>query len=718
MAQRVQTGDTNPRMRDRAHHRRLSLALALRLAVLGVLGLLALVIYFKSSADERTILANYRANLEGQAQLDARQIHGVLEQIYQGERVIAGIPAVRAIDRNATNLSAADNGTIQRIYDNLFSSLALSEIYIVPRTLNPDKIDPATHEPEAPDISFDSNVAGGGDHTGDPNWHHYPEVETYEYRQMRDDLIPYMAAHYPTAASFSGINMPVITGPQIITCDNTVFDFTHKDSDRVGIILAVPSYAPDNKFKGIITAIIRTEVLRTLLPASNAALVNPTYDFSALAGKPGQAAVSGHYAAQGVRDPGLLFSTVIPIKLPDPRSQFLLWEGRPNSEFYSSPQYRSVHQFERLGIGSLALVAIMLWIAIGVVDKRYLRPAAALAGAMSDLAAGHDEIAISGLGRTDVIGRLASALGVFRESMRRAAALAASREQETAERLSRADRMELLIAGFENRTGALVSDLVGAASGMESAARALGDCAGRALDRSGAAVASSRAVSTDVQAVAAAAEQLAASVSDINRRISRAHEIAERAARESDQTTATVHRLEEGAGSIGAVVTQISTIARQTNLLALNATIEAARAGEAGRGFSVVASEVKTLAGQTAHATDDIQSRIQDIQGLTGRAVNAIGTIGGVVGEMAEISTSIVGAIEQQSVATQEIARAIDRAAGGSRSVASHMSDVETAASSTGETAGTIIEAARTLSRHADELAVGVRGFLEGIKAA
>ncbi|WP_315855260.1 methyl-accepting chemotaxis protein [Chenggangzhangella methanolivorans] len=102
--------------------------------------------------------------------------------------------------------------------------------------------------------------------------------------------------------------------------------------------------------------------------------------------------------------------------------------------------------------------------------------------------------------------------------------------------------------------------------------------------------------------------------------------ISTEAVSQARETNAIVAGLSTAADRIGEVVLLIRGIAEQTNLLALNATIEAARAGDAGRGFAIVASEVKNLAEQTAKATEQISSQISESQSMAAQAVSAIET--------------------------------------------------------------------------------------------
>ena len=100
---------------------------------------------------------------------------------------------------------------------------------------------------------------------------------------------------------------------------------------------------------------------------------------------------------------------------------------------------------------------------------------------------------------------------------------------------------------------------------------------------------------------------------------------------------------------IGNVVRSISQIAWQTKLLAFNAKIEASRAGEAGRGFEVVAQEVKELAQQTALATDDISREITAMTDEVERTTKAMQVVGKTIADMQDISVKIESAVKEQS---------------------------------------------------------------------
>ncbi|MEI8146103.1 MAG: PAS domain-containing methyl-accepting chemotaxis protein [Alphaproteobacteria bacterium] len=211
------------------------------------------------------------------------------------------------------------------------------------------------------------------------------------------------------------------------------------------------------------------------------------------------------------------------------------------------------------------------------------------------------------------------------------------------------------------------------------------------------AAAASMEASTNVQSVAAGAEELSASVNEITRQVTQARGISSRAVDEARKTTDIVSGLSSAVQRIGDVVQLINNIASQTNLLALNATIEAARAGEAGRGFSVVASEVKSLATQTAKATDEIRSQILSVQTSTHDAVSAIGEITETIATISEISTAIASAVEEQSAVTSEMSLNMRGAAEGVGVISQNVNEI---ARTTAEI-GTAVQAVREAARQA-----------------
>jgi methyl-accepting chemotaxis protein len=221
-----------------------------------------------------------------------------------------------------------------------------------------------------------------------------------------------------------------------------------------------------------------------------------------------------------------------------------------------------------------------------------------------------------------------------------------------------------------------------------------------------------------VQAVASATEELSSSVSEIGRQVQESSNIASQAVRQAQQTDARINELSQAAGRIGDVVKLITAIAEQTNLLALNATIEAARAGEAGRGFAVVASEVKQLASQTAKATEEISAQIASMQTATQDSVGAIKEIGGTIGRISEIAGAIAAAVQEQGAATGEIARNVGEAAKGTAEVASNITAVNRGAGETGSASAQVLISAQSLSAESDHLKAEVEKFLSTVRAA
>ena len=160
-----------------------------------------------------------------------------------------------------------------------------------------------------------------------------------------------------------------------------------------------------------------------------------------------------------------------------------------------------------------------------------------------------------------------------------------------------------------------------------------------------------------VNAVASAVEEMTSTINEIAETSEKARTITDNAVQQSSDASLRVDALGTAAREITKVLETITEISKQVNLLALNATIEAARAGDVGKGFSVVANEIKDLANQTAQASDQIKERIDSIQSTTTATVTVIENISRVVGENAEIVNTIAIAVEEQSVTAKEISQ-------------------------------------------------------------
>ena len=298
---------------------------------------------------------------------------------------------------------------------------------------------------------------------------------------------------------------------------------------------------------------------------------------------------------------------------------------------------------------------------------------------------------------------------------------AMSSERERLERQAQEERRKLLLdlaSRFEAQVSGIVVNVNDKAREMSSVSGNLSQLASTALSRSDDTVQSVEKATSNVQTVASATEEMSASMAEVSQQVARAHDVARDALAKARGTDRTMVRLKEAAEKIGSVMSVITDIAEQTNLLALNATIEAARAGEAGKGFAVVASEVKNLASMTAKATRDIAEEIATVRNVSEDAAREIQAISGTIDEINAVSEAIAAAVEEQTAATREIARSSQEAASHTGSVQSGIATVRSASEDTGGAAGKVSAAAEALNGQAASLKQAIDGMLGDLRAA
>ncbi len=283
-------------------------------------------------------------------------------------------------------------------------------------------------------------------------------------------------------------------------------------------------------------------------------------------------------------------------------------------------------------------------------------------------------------------------------------AVALHYHSQVREAKSSSERLERAIASFDQTVRDVRRLLGTVVSAMAASSQQVAGLVENASQRADTAVRAADSTASHISAMAGGAEQLKAAIHIVHEEAAKSAQTAEAAAHSTVSAATSMRLLSQAVTHINSMLAAVSDVAEQTNLLALNATIEAARAGASGKGFSVVAAEVKSLANRTQKLMEDIESQIRLVEEASHRSVEQIGETESTVQQITAIAQSVEQAVNEQAAATDNIAAAAAKAAGGTATVVDVLRAVEEAIRQTHETTSHVVALSQELSRRAGEL--------------
>ena len=352
--------------------------------------------------------------------------------------------------------------------------------------------------------------------------------------------------------------------------------------------------------------------------------------------------------------------------------------------------------WQTLGFGVLLLVVSQLVAAF--VAARIVRPVNDLNGALQRLAGGDWNLTRTlPVTTDDEVGRIAASFNTFMGALRERL-LEVQRESTSVEQVSQ--HLNTLVGGVVERSRAQAEDVRESAAAVEEMAVSIAHVSDVANDAS--------------QLMSSFEDRTQATVELIEQAVGGMHDVQ----KEVTELAGKLDELDSRANAINKIVAVIKDIADQTNLLALNAAIEAARAGEQGRGFAVVADEVRKLSERTANATVEIGGMVNSIQADSAHATSsmrkAVEHVDGSVSRAAEAQDTLRGFITQIEGIVQrmsDISDAVREQASASQHLAGNVESVSRTADSNRIAAEESLQGVASLEEKATALGGVVRQF-------
>lgn len=364
-------------------------------------------------------------------------------------------------------------------------------------------------------------------------------------------------------------------------------------------------------------------------------------------------------------------------------------------------------------VNLVVAVLIFMWIRGSIV-----RPLKGVQGTLQSLQNQDYDVEVPYKEYGDEMGEMARSVEALRLSAKQAQALELEKQAETKRQLERAEFINGRIQEFESRAASFTQAVAAAATELCFSAENMSQVVTQTRERTDQISNSSQEGTNSIKSVSSAIEQMSQAVGEISKQVGNTNQIVRGAVDRTQAADKLAGTLSNATQSIGDVIKLIQDIADQINLLALNATIESARAGEAGRGFSVVANEVKNLAGETKNATESIKEQISAVQSLGQDVIEALQGMRHDVNQINEYSAGIASAIEEQSAVNADIVGNVQTASQRISTISDNISNVTRSTAEAEGATGEVLQAAKSLSEQAEQLSEQISSFLSDIRAA